>query len=370
MSRTRERAAALQAGPQDALFINGRFLTQPLSGVQRFATEITAALQRRHPDRVVVLGPPGVEQAGLPGTRAVGRRRGQAWEQLDLPAPARRGVLINLGNTAPLRGGPQVVVIHDAGVFATPEAYSWQFRAWYKFAHKRLARGRSRIVTVSEFARGEICRYLGANRDEIAVISEGADHMHAIEAEPAILRTLPPGRFVLVVGNLAAHKNLAALSRLAQALAERRVSLVITGGLAMGAFRQASLRSLPQPACYLGRVSDGELKALYQAAACLVFPSRYEGFGLPAIEAMAAGCPVAVSRVPALREACGEAALYFDPASPDDIAREVGRLLDDDALEQRLRRATLQQAQRFTWARAAGQLAAIADGMRSHGASV
>ena len=363
MSRTRERSAALQAAPRDALFVNGRFLTQPLSGVQRFATEVTAALQRQHPDRVTVLGPRGVEQAGVTGTRAVGRRQGQAWEQIELPAQARGGVLINLGNTAPLQGGAQVVVIHDAGVFATPEAYSWQFRAWYRFVQRRLVQGRSRIVTVSEFARDEICRHLGADPYDVGVISEGADHMNAIAATPAILRTLPPGRFVLAVGNLAAHKNLAALSRLALALAERGVNLVITGGLATGAFAQASRQALPEPACYLGRVSDGELKALYQSAACLVFPSRYEGFGLPPIEAMAVGCPVAVSGIAPLREACGEAALYFDPASPDDIARTVGRLLNDEVLEQRLRQAVLQQARPYTWKRAATQLAAAADGL-------
>ena len=305
----------------------------------------------------------------MAGTRAVGRRQGQAWEQLELPAQARGGVLINLGNTAPLRGGAQVVVIHDAGVFATPDAYSWKFRAWYRFAQRRLVHGRSRIVTVSEFARDEICRHLGADHGAVSVISEGADHMHAIEADPAILRSLPPGRFVLVVGNLAAHKNLASLSPLAQSLAARGVTLVISGGLATGAFAQSSRQLLPAPAHHLGRVSDCELKALYQAAACLVFPSRYEGFGLPAIEAMAVGCPVAVSHIPPLREACGDAAQYFNPSSPDDIAREVGRLLDDEALEQRLRRAALQRALPFTWERAASQLVAIADDLRPHRAA-
>nr|WP_321983140.1 glycosyltransferase family 1 protein [uncultured Lichenicoccus sp.] len=369
MSRTRERASALQIGRHDGLFVNGRFLKQPLSGVQRFATEMTAALTRLNPDRVVVLAPVGVEQDGVAGLRVVGKRQGQIWEQLELPAHAKPGVLINLGNTGPLRNRPQLVVIHDAGVFSTPEAYSWKFRAWYRFAHRRLVRGRSRIVTVSDFARDEICRNLHVGRDEVEVISEGADHMHAIQADPPILRTLPPGRFVLVVGNLAAHKNLSALSDLARMLAARKVSLVITGGLATGAFQQASRQDLPQPACYLGRVSDGELKALYQAAACLVFPSRYEGFGLPALEAMAVGCPVAASRIPALQEACGDAAHYFDPSSPQDIAREVGTLLDDHELEQRLRGAALQRAQPFTWTRAATQLVAVAERCRANPAA-
>ncbi len=338
------------------MYINGRFTTQTLSGVQRFATEVTAALQQAHPDRVVLLGPPGA-----PGARAVGRWQGQVWEQMELPRYVGQGVLINLGNTAPLRLHRQVVVIHDAGVFATPEAYSWRLRSWYRLAHRRLVRTRACIATVSQFARDNLARHLAVPPEAIALVSEGADHMHAILAERSILQTLPGARFVLAVGNLAAHKNLAALSALAADLARRGVALVITGGLAGAAFRRPREAALPQPAAYLGRVSDGQLKALYQAALCLVFPSRYEGFGLPALEAMASGCPVAAAHIPALRETCGDAAIYFDPASPPDIARQVGRLIDDEALREALRAAGRSRAAGFTWAHAAAQLAALAD---------
>jgi glycosyltransferase involved in cell wall biosynthesis len=331
------------------LYINGRFRAQKLSGVQRFATEITAALQAVDADRVVVLAPRG----------SPGRWRAQLWEQMELPAQVAGGVLINLGNMAPVRVRRQLVVLHDAGVFATPQAYSWQLRLWYKHVHRQLAGRAARIVTVSAFARDELSRTLGVPAGAIAVISEGADHMAGITADPAILRKLPTDGFVLAVGNLAAHKNLSALGTLAAALAARAMSLVITGGLAAGPFRHGS--ALPQPACYLGRVSDAELKALYQAARCLVFPSLYEGFGLPAIEAMTCSCPVAASRIPAIQETCADAALYFDPASSTDIAGQVSRLIDNAALRQSLRQAGLARATGFTWARAAAQLAAIAD---------
>ncbi len=356
-----EPASARTTVPHNrTLYVNGRFLTQPLSGVQRFATEITAALWRLDPTRVVVLRPGGTVRAATP-TWSVGRRRGHFWEQLELPGHATDGLLINLGNTAPLGLRSQIVVIHDAGVHATPEAYSLAFRNCYKLAQRQLQRRGACIVTVSEFARAELARWLGAEPGRIGVVSEGADHMEAIVADHSIRDQLPDGRFVLAVGNLAAHKNLGALQELARRLAERKVALVIAGGLAAGAFCKTAPDGLPQPAHYTGRVSDCALKALYERAACLVFPSRYEGFGLPAIEAMACGCPVAASRIPALQETCGDAALFFDPASPADIAERVCQLLDSETLTDTLRAAARARIPRFTWARAARRLAVIAD---------
>ncbi|MGI4746178.1 MAG: glycosyltransferase family 4 protein [Janthinobacterium lividum] len=342
------------------IYINGRFLTQPLSGVQRFASEITSALVQRDPDRIVVLGPPGAAERSS-GAREIGRRKGQYWEQIELPDHAADGLLINLGNIAPLRLREQIVVVHDAGVFSTPEAYSRRFRTWYKVVQNLLLRRGARVVTVSEFSRGEIARNFGVDEKRIAVISEGADHMAHIIPDVGILGRLSPGSFVLAVGNLAAHKNLPALSALALRLSARGMQLVITGGLPAGSFNATGARALPQPACYVGRVSDGELKALYEAASCLVFPSRYEGFGLPAIEAMACGCPVAVSHVAGLRETCGPSALYFDPMSPKDIADQVCRLLDDTPLRDHLRATATDWIRPFTWNRAAAQLAEVAE---------
>lgn len=355
----------MQAEP--SIVINGRFLAQPLSGVQRFATEITIALRQLMPHRLTVLGPVGSGQdAGA--VRIVGSRGGQIWEQIELPAHAAPGLLINLGNTGPLRLGKQIVVIHDAGVFSTPEAYSWRFRLWYKLLHRGLARRGVCLVTVSAFAQEEIARCLALRPETIAVISEGADHMDRVVADDRILARLPPGPFVLAVGNLAQHKNLAALGELAQRLQGRGQTLVVTGGLAAGAFRRVRPTGLPQPACYVGRVTDAELKSLYTHAACLVFPSRYEGFGLPAVEAMACGCPVVAANIPALREVCSDAAVYVNPYRPSDIADGVCRLMDAPALDTAMRQAALTRARHFTWRRAASELAEIAGrvGARTH----
>src|ERR1700709_2206249 len=119
------------------IYVNGRFLTQKFSGVQRFATEVTLALQSLHPD-LRILTPPGPITTPISGSMAVGKLSGQGWEQLELPRHAAGGVLLNLGNTAPLFGRRQIVVIHDAGVFSTPETYPWQLRLWYKSMQKAL----------------------------------------------------------------------------------------------------------------------------------------------------------------------------------------------------------------------------------------
>ncbi|MBV8097127.1 MAG: glycosyltransferase family 4 protein [Acetobacteraceae bacterium] len=357
------------------LVINGRFLTQRLTGVQRFAEEIAAALGRIYSASgetpLVLLPTSGKEPrsewstaAGLE-LRVVGRFRGQAWEQLELPAFARNSILLNLGNTAPLRGRRQVVVIHDAGVYRCPEAYSRPFRAWYKILHSALARSRAHVVTVSEFSRSEISRCLGIPESRITVIPEGADHMTRLRPDTSILKRhgLCEGSYVLAVGSLSAHKNLGGLRLAARELASRGYHLAIAGGLNEAVFA-AQQHALPSPAKYLGRVTDEELRALYESAGCCVFPSFYEGFGLPAIEAMICGCPLLAADIPALRELCADAAHYCNPASPEDIAEKLIALLESRPALAELRRAMSTRVHAYTWEKAAKQLRCLIDQIR------
>ena len=306
------------------VYVNGRFTTQNLSGVQRFAIELTRALQFRQGEELRVLVPPQGASA-FPGVYEVGRMHGQVWEQWDLPRHVEDGLLINLGNTAPLRARRQILVIHDTGVFSTPEAYSRKFCLWYKAMQTVLVKRGTPIITVSEFSRGEIMRHLRARPEQVAVMPEGSDHVERITVEHDVLgkHGLEKRQFVLAVGTLAAHKNLSALGCLAKRLARRDVPLIIVGSLGGAAFQNDGASGLPQPARYIGRVGDGQLKALYQAASCFVFPSRYEGFGLPVVEAMACFCPVVAADIPALREICGDAAIFCNPMLPEDIADHV-----------------------------------------------
>lgn len=349
--------------PSD-LAINGRFITQSLSGVQRFAGEISRAVSQIYREEgnsspPVLFAPEGrITETDLPDlpVRQGGRFHGQLWEQLDLPRLARGRTLLNLGNTAPVLGHKQFIVLHDAAVFAQPDGYSKKFRLWYKLLQTMLCRTSTRIVTVSDFSRSELARYLRISASRISVIPEGGDHIRRTAPDLSILtrHRLTDRPFVLAVGNLAPHKNLRALNVLAETLHQRDIPLVISGSANPSVFGAGG--TLPQPALYVGRVSDAELHALYQTAACFVFPSLYEGFGLPAVEAMTCGCPVVAAAIPALREVCGDAALYADPLSPASIRDAVLELLDSPQTAETIRSRGQARATDFTWDKAARAL--------------
>ena len=321
------------------IFINGRFLDQALTGVQRFAGEITACI----PQATVL--------------RPQGSRRGQAWEQIDLAPAARAGLLLNLGNTAPLwRRGRQAVVIHDAGVFDTPESYSRLFRLWYRTLHHGLARNGTRLLTVSEFSRGRLAHHLGVDPARIGVMAEGGEH---ILREPAALEVLArnglePRRYALAVGTSAAHKNLAALQGAVALLEQHGMTLALAGARDAAVFQSTGATT----ARALGRVSDAELRALYEHALCLVFPSRYEGFGLPPLEAMWCGCPVIAGRAGAVPEVCGDAALWFEPGDPAGLAVALGEVIGGAGPA--LAQAGRARAQLYSWPAAAARLLELA----------
>jgi glycosyltransferase involved in cell wall biosynthesis len=337
------------------LAVNGRFLTQGMTGVQRFAAEVTQAVARAGVPFRLLAPREAPDRLGDLPVQHVGTRSGQGWEQLDLPRAAGAATLLNLGNTAPLRGGRRFVVIHDAGVFDTPESYALAFRAWYRALHLALPRTGARIVTVSEFSRARLAARLRLAPSRIAVMPEGGEHILRVPADTAVLAKhgLAPRGYALAVGTRAAHKNLGALRDAAALLAARGMTLAVAGAVQAGVFSGAADAA---GARLLGRVTDAELRALYENALCLIFPSRYEGFGIPPLEAMWCGCPVLAARAGAVPEVCGDAALWFDAGGP---AAAVTRLLDEPGLADVLRARGRERAQRYAWDAAARRLMEI-----------
>ncbi|HWP02625.1 MAG TPA: glycosyltransferase family 1 protein [Gemmatimonadaceae bacterium] len=350
------------------LYVNGRFFSQAVTGVQRYARELTGALDRlltaegpgKH--EVTVVAPRSctlIDGFGRMKVERVGRQNGHAWEQIELPWHARHGTLMSFANTGPLLHPRQIVTIHDASVFAVPETYSKAFRAWYRLLLPQLGRAARMVVTDSMFSRNELSRLAGIPQERIHVVPGGCDHILSRPANPRVLEEfgLFNRRYVLAVGSHRPHKNLDLVVRAMECLGTVECALVIVGAQNARVFADQTPAA---GALSVGRVDDAELRALLEHATCLVFPSRYEGFGLPPLEAMACGCPTIVARAASLPEVCGDAAIYVDPADARGLAQAIRQFALDDAIRQEYRRRGFERAQTFRWERAAREILDLA----------
>lgn len=351
------------------VYINGRFLAQPQTGVQRFAREILSALdlilQNEQPETdcsFTCLIPEKSEGVSLPAWKKIqilpcGHFCGNMWEQLDLPYFSRDGLLVNLCNIGPVLHGNQIAVIHDASIFAIQQAYSFPFKLKYKTVYSVLGQTAKRILTVSQFSKSEMISYLGLRAERIGLISEGCDHILRIQSDDSVLNTpqIQRSPYLLMVGSSSPHKNLALVIQAFEQLSAPDLQLVIAGGAFPRVFQNANQID-PRAAVTLGYVTDAQLKSLYTHAIGLIFPSLYEGFGLPPLEAMACGCPVIASDHASIPEVCGDAALYFDPTRASDLVAKLRAFLSDPTLQVSLREKGLARAKSFTWQRAAEML--------------
>jgi glycosyltransferase involved in cell wall biosynthesis len=335
--------------------IDARAAARPeLGGVERWARELAGRLPALRPGAYAVLAP---------RPRLV-HRAGHAWEQLALPVRAARmgaGALLCPANLAPVAGRRTVLVLHDAAALRHPGWYSPAYAAWQRALLPGLARRAARVVTVSAFSRDELGELLGLPAERVDVIPGGVDPRFHPGADAAGARAalgLTGRPYVLCVASHTARKNLSALVPAARALAGDGVDVVVAGGHRPQFAREADLRGLR----LLGHVDDALLPGLYAGAEAFVLPSLYEGFGLPVLEAMAAGTPVVAADAGALPEACGGAARLVAPEA-GAVAAALGDLLRDAAERERLRVAGLARARGFTWERTARSVDAVVAGV-------
>lgn len=348
------------------IYINARFLTQPVTGVQRYALELIKEIDEliklgkidaRY--KFMLLAPDDIKyEINLKyiSLKKVGCFRGHLWEQMELPYYSRNGLLVNLCNSAPLLKIRQIVVIHDASVYAYPQAYSFTFRTWYKILFRLLGLTSKRIITVSKYSKKEIASKCKIKSDKIIVVYEGNQHILAVKSDDSVLtiHDLSKNAFLLAVSSMNPNKNFDSVVQALSLIGEFDYDVVIAGGKNSKIYGNTDLLG-QKNVKLVGYISDEQLRALYENAACFIYPSFYEGFGLPPLEAMACGCPTIVSNAASLPEVCGDASLYCDPHDIHDIASKIRLLLSDGGLQEDLRQKGYQQAKKFSWEKCAEQ---------------
>lgn len=250
------------------------------------------------------------------------------------------------GYNAPWRfRGDFVFTIHDLNHIDRPENASRLKSIYYEAILKPACHRARRILTVSEFSRQRIVDWSGVDPDRVVNVGNGVDPSFTPDVEPH-----QPGRpYFLCVGNRKGHKNEARVLRALARLPDRTMRLILTGAPSPELLDLAGALGIADRVSFAGRTDDAQLCALYVGAAALVFPSLYEGFGLPVVEAFACGTPVITSDCTSLPEVAGGCAVLVDPASEEQIAAAMERVVTDTDLRARLRAAGLRRARDFTW---------------------
>jgi glycosyltransferase involved in cell wall biosynthesis len=275
------------------------------------------------------------------------------WEQMVLPAEAARyrlDVLFNPGFTAPVFAPcASVTVFHDLQHKHHPEYFRWFDLPFWRLLLWASAHCSRRLITVSESTRQDLMRAYRLPPARISVV------LHGVEREFFTLDRSRIEPLVLCVSTLHPHKNLERLIR-AYASRKRDWRLVIAGmrgfhaDVLVALIAELGLRDSVQ---LTGWIPREELLQLYARARAFVYPSTFEGFGMPVLEGMAAGIAVACSDIPPLREVAGEAVLFFDPLNVDAISSALGQIVEDADLRAKLEKAGPARARAFTWERAA-----------------
>jgi glycosyltransferase involved in cell wall biosynthesis len=335
------------------IYINGRFLTHPVAGIPRFSYEMCRAMCQSGME-ITVVAPLGSPRKDYPfPVEYYGKKKSHLWEQIDLYRFIKRkngALLISFSGLGPVLYKNHLPTIHDLSFWRHPEWFSFSYTLIYKILTPILVRKAFAVLTVSQFSKREIIDLLKIKEDKVTVVPNAVSLAFSTEQdEPE--REMPDGeeRYVLMVSARDRRKNFYRAVQAFLSLNQDNVKLYIVGGSGT-VFKEKGLADFHHPSIkLLGRISDEALSFYYRHASLFVYPSLYEGFGLPPIEAMAHGCPVLVSDIEPLREVCGEAACYCNPKDISSIAEGMKTLLEDEVLRLRLVEAGYRQIKNYRW---------------------
>mgnify|MGYP005853213397 FL=1 len=267
-------------------------------------------------------------------------------------------LIVNFSNTLPIFYKNKIVTIHDIIHLKYPVSYS--YRKYYEITFPLMIKNAKHIITVSEFSKNEISNHFSINLNKISVVYNGVDE----KFKPKKMQNQE--RYLLGVSSVAYHKNFVKLIEAFLLLKDKDVKLYIVGGFNTKIFGKDSLEILNivknnKNIVFLGRVSDDKLVELYSNAICFVYPSLYEGFGIPPLEAQSCGCPIVISDIPVFREIYRESAMFFNPYNPEDIAQKIIKVINDSSLREKLRQKGFENAKQYKWESSAKQFFKILD---------
>jgi glycosyltransferase involved in cell wall biosynthesis len=359
--------------------LDGMPLASPLTGVGHYTFELARSLALAAPsDRFTLISPLPGEPSNLELIRRrapenlaymnlganLGRRLlNRRWWSVGLPLHLKSSSYDLFHGTnyeIPLWSKqPSVVTIHDLSLFLYPEAHESRLVRRARWRLPLMARSASQIITPTEHVKSEVCERFGIDAEKVTITPEAPRSIFKKLQERETLETRKrlgiSDDFILFVGTLEPRKNLQRLVEAFERVVKEsslRTQLVIAGGRGwlMDDFEAAlAAKEMRDRICFTGYLHDEDLCALYSSCKAFVYPSLYEGFGLPPLEAMACGAPVIASDTGAIRETVGDAARLVDPKSVGDLAHAVAELLTNENLRQKLSAAGLERVKNFSW---------------------
>lgn len=308
------------------IIVNGKFLTQRVTGVQRYAREILMELDKIISKNQLVLAVPH-DAKEIPKYKnikvvQVGKTKGIIWEQLEFPfyVKQQHGTSLNLCNVSPLFD-PGITCIHDVKIKATPQYFSKKFLTWYNLLLTNTAIRAKKIITVSEFSKSEIIKYFKVKPNKIVVIPNAWQHYSGIQYDENTLDNygLKKNQYYFAMGSMEPNKNFKWIAEMAKK--NPMDDFAVAGSINKKIFAEGLGFECPDNMYLLGYVTDEEAKTLMRDCKAFLFPSFYEGFGIPPLEAVSAGAKkVVVSDIPVMHEIFGETANYINPVKNEKIS--------------------------------------------------
>lgn len=334
--------------------VNGRFLMQKPTGVHRYAFEICNQLYKLGIDFYVAI-PKNINPDYKYSFRTVecGSLNGHLWEQISLPRYLKKQgnpLLVSFSGCGPLIYDNQIITIHDVSHERHPEWFAKSYWRYYGFMMPRIARKAHAIITVSEYSKKEIIDVFRLPEEKIFVINCSIPDYHLSRAENELSIK---DKYILSVSSFDPRKNFRRLIEAFNNIEDKTIKLYIIG-MQFQAFNTPDLKDLQNENIVMpGYVDDNRLNELYRNALFSIYPSIYEGFGIPPLESMVCGCPVIASKIEAIEEICESAVLYIDPYDISDITDKINLLASDADLRDNLKQKGYQQVKKYSWEKSA-----------------